>query len=72
MATDDVSRQRSVRLNAAARHRETESYNFSTCIYRFPSSDKKNMGAQNFNFAHKFPRIGDLQPQIMNFGTKIF
>jgi len=34
-------------------------------------SNTGNMGAQNFNFASKSPKIGDFQPQIRRFGRKI-
>jgi len=27
------------------------------------------MGVQKFNFAHKFPKVGDFQPQILYFAS---
>jgi len=54
--------------------RRTESCNFPTDGCKFPTKDI--LGAQNFNFAPKFPKVRNFQPQIYfvfldeNFPTK--
>ena len=49
----------------------TETTNFQqTSDGELQISDRKNLGAQNFNFALKFPQNGGFQTQILHFRMK--